>query len=429
MIMVFFQVAFLILLLWITFRVYRLQPPTVKYFFFPALVLKMVAGLALGYLYFSYYGEGDTVNYWLDGNTIADKIINDPATALRFYWEDDPSVSNLSGLINDKPRSVFFIKVAGLLSLATGGQYVLMSMFISFLSFLAAWYAFRKWLAVFPDAVWPAAISFLYFPSVVFWSSGLIKESLGLSSLLVLSGFFLTYYKQEKIRIAEWVMAVILFWIGWNLKYYWMGIFIPVVLTTTIVVQLCRQWPAFFRFELMLWAVIFAFLLLGASGLHPNFYPGQIINVIWENNQEFMSLTQPENGICFDNLQPDFWSMMANSPEALLAGIFRPFIWESHNLVSVFACIENTAILMLVITAATGVRRFFSSRYKILSLAVIMYTFLLAIFLALSTPNFGTLSRYKIGFLPFFIFLILYCNPVIAWIEQRLPLRHNHDKS
>jgi hypothetical protein len=43
---------------------------------------------------------------------------------------------------------------------------------------------------------------------------------------------------------------------------------------------------------------------------------------------------------------------------------------------------------------------------------------LLAIFLALSTPNFGTLSRYKIGFFPFLVFLTLYKNPLLGKIMQ-----------
>jgi len=419
-------VAVLTMLLWTAVRIRRIQPPELKKFFWPALIFKIIAGLSLGYIYFIYYGSGDTINYWLDGKIIAERILQDPINTLRILWEDDTN-QNLAGLINNKPRSVFFVKIAGLIALLTDGNYVLMSIFISYVSFLASWYAFRKLVSRFPDARRAAAVAFLFFPSVVFWSSGLIKESLGLASLYILTGFFLTIYGQKKIKGWEWILATLFFWIGWNLKYYWIGIFIPVVLTTLIIARLVKGRENLRRLETALWFGLFIIFLFAATSLHPNFYPNRIVDVIWESNQEFMNLAAPGNVVHYNHLQPDFFAMATNAPGALLAGIFRPYCWESHNLFSAMAAIENTIVLLLVISAATAIRKFFVSPHRILSLAIILYTVLLAIFLALSTPNLGTLSRYKIGFLPFLVFLILYHNPAFAWLERRLPLGHKSD--
>ncbi len=47
-------------------------------------------------------------------------------------------------------------------------------------------------------------------------------------------------------------------------------------------------------------------------------------------------------------------------------------------------------------------------------LALLLYTVLLATLLALSSPNFGTLLRYKVGFLPFLAYLLL-IHPLGQW--------------
>jgi len=46
----------------------------------------------------------------------------------------------------------------------------------------------------------------------------------------------------------------------------------------------------------------------------------------------------------------------------------------------------------------------------------------LAVFLALSTPNFGTLSRYRVGFIPFFVFLTACGNVLLERLQRRMPV-------
>jgi hypothetical protein len=46
-----------------------------------------------------------------------------------------------------------------------------------------------------------AALAFLFFPSVVFWSSGLVKETLALAGIFWMSTIFLRFLKGEKISV------------------------------------------------------------------------------------------------------------------------------------------------------------------------------------------------------------------------------------
>ena len=395
--------------------VYNKQPEPIKFFYWPALGFKLLAGLAVGWLYFYHYGQGDTIFYWLDGKVLAEKIMSDPGGAWNFYWEENADLQLISDVVNDKPRSLFFVKIIGVLALICVGNYWMMSGIISFLSFLGAWYLFKKILHSFPSSRQAAAISFLFYPSVVFWSSGIIKESLGLSALFFLAGVFLTFITNEKISSWEWIVGVLSLWIGWNLKYYWIGVLMPVAITSVVVSLLKRGRPRMVRFELMIWIGLFIIFLSVATGIHPNFYPHRFLEVIVQNNQEFMALTDPKNAVHYRDLQATASSVIANSPKALVAGLFRPFVWEAHNLLSLTAGLENFMLLLLVLSALPSLIKFFKAPHRLLGFAMITYIIILATFLALSTPNLGTLSRYKVGFLPFLVFLILYKNPLIVW--------------
>jgi hypothetical protein len=67
-----------------------------------------------------------------------------------------------------------------------------------------------------------------------------------------------------------------------------------------------------------------------------------------------------------------------------------------------------------------GYRERLRQPVSILFLATASYCIVLCVFLALSTPNLGTLSRYRVGFLPFLIFLLAYRNPLIDFVGGKL---------
>jgi hypothetical protein len=393
---------------------YSIQPGPLRKYYWPALLLRVLAGLAVGWLYFFHYGTGDTVSYWHDGTLIAEKIKSDPVGTLNFYFEDSPLFRQ--GLINEMPRALFFIKISGLVALLGGSNYWVMATIVSGISFLGAWYMFIKSSFYFPRFRWAAAVAFLFYPSTVFWSSGLIKESLGLGALFFLAGAFLSLVKLEKLRGWEWVIGLAALWIGWTLKYYWLGVFMPVALTAVIVAYLKNRKQDLGRLDLALWAGVFLLLLAFATSVHPNFYPHRFLEVIWQSHEEFMALTSPENAVRYTDLQPSFSSIIRNVPLALFSGLFRPLIFEQHNLLSLLAGIENLGLLVFVLTSLPYLVRVPKAPNRLLTMSVLVLVVVLSVFLALSTPNLGTLSRYKIGFLPFLVYIVLQNNYIVKWI-------------
>ena len=412
-----FDVLILGGLAWLLFRRQSLDN---RFVFSAALTIKVLAGIFLGWIYFFYYqGQGDTLSYWHDGKLIAEKILQEPSGAMNFFWNGNPDSLYIPALINDMPRSFFFSKISGVLALLSSGNYWIMATMLSVISFLAAWSLFLKTIEFFPSSRLAAAVAFLFFPSVVLWSSGLIKESLGLASLFFITGVLFTAMHGGKTKVWEWMMVLLSIWIGWNLKYYWMGIFLPITLALGGVSVVKRYNPQIARFDILVGLGVLSVLLLIVTNIHPNFYPSRFPEVIWENNQEFMALSDVGNVVRYTDFEPTLYSIFTNSPQALVAGFFRPFVWESHNVLSTLAGVENLVMLVLVLTALPGLRHIMTSPNRLVIMAAISYCIVLAIFLALSTPNLGTLSRYKVGFTPFLIFLTLYGGPFNSGWTQR----------
>jgi hypothetical protein len=63
--------------------------------------------------------------------------------------------------------------------------------------------------------------------------------------------------------------------------------------------------------------------------------------------------------------------------------------------------------LVLIACAAFSIRSFFKFQWPVFYSLLLVFSLVLAAMFALSTPNLGSLNRYRVTFLPFLVFLIL----------------------
>jgi hypothetical protein len=401
-------------LAFISYQVWRKEEPLLQQFFWPALLVKLTAGICLGLIYTYYYTVGDTFNYFEDGAKLANLARTDAGSYVKFLaWGDDLSAVS-SELLYKQPRAMFLSKITSLFCLLTADSYWIISIYFSAITFFCSWILVKKIIALHKPFTWAAVISFLFFPSVVFWSSGIIKESIAMASLFFLSFIFIKVWRKEAVTIVEWPLTLLSVWMLWNLKYYYLAIFLPVTFTTLVTKFILSRFSVKnTALKIALWAFIFTIPLFLVSRLHPNFYPERFMEVVVFSYNEFKSISAPEDVIHYTSLEPTPLSMVKNMPLALFSGIFRPFISEAKSTLQFFIAVENLILLVLTGMAFTRIKKFVNHQYRILLFSILVYTFLLCVFLALSTPNFGTLSRYRVGFLPFLVFVLTIENPLI----------------
>jgi hypothetical protein len=168
---------------------------------------------------------------------------------------------------------------------------------------------------------------------------------------------------------------------------------------------------------LLIWTAIFIVPLGIISSMRPNFYPTRILEVIVSNNREFNAMSEPDDVINYTSLEPSIGSIVRNVPRALVSGMFRPFPWEAHTMFQWLIAIENVLLLVLFVSSLGNLLKLAKSPHRLLLCSVVLYVVALCVFLALSTPNFGTLSRYRISFLPLLFLLITIENPLVKKVS------------
>ena len=403
-----------IVILAVAFQLYRKQV-TLRAVFWPALLVKLIAGICLGLLYTYYYPVSDTFSYFRDGSQLASLARADFRAYVGFLLSDNDVDS--TNLTLTAPRAMFLSKITSVFHLLTGGNYWTIALYFSLISFLASWRFVGDINRHFPKATLAAVAAFLFLPSAVFWSSGLLKESLAIAALLVLCSLALRVWFDDRLTWRHLVLAVLALWIVWNLKYFYAGILLPVVCATLFCKRfISRRFSA--GVEALIWMGVFLLPLVAVSFLHPNFHFDRLLTVVVVNNSAYTQLSDPGDYVRFSNLTPTLSGVLFNTPQALFSGLFRPLPWEVNSETQLLAGFENAILLFFFAGALFRIKAYATSPHRLLVLALLVYIFLLCVFLTLSAPNFGTLSRYRVGYITFFTFLVLCSNPVLDYVER-----------
>lgn len=412
--LVLFSIAFL---LW-------MKETVLKPYFWPALTVKILAGVAIGLVYTYYYNHGDTLDYFVQARLLTSHAGHSFGEYLRFLFFSEFPATALDSLRGYPPRALFFSKCASVVALITGNNYWLAACYFSLISFICSWFLVKKLAMIFPQYTVRFIFAILFFPSVVVWTSGLIKESLAMAALFFIIMIFLCLWNAEKPSLSQWVALVFAVWILWNLKYYFLAVLMPVLCTELFMKHvISARWRLSGAGYMLVWLIVLIVPAALISILHPNLYVSRVLEVIVTNHDLFVSMSDPAEIIHYNSLQPEPASVLMNLPIALMAGLFRPFIWEITNPLQLLAALENIFVLVLIITFVGSV---IQKRQQPSGLwfSAICYSLLLCVFLALSTPNLGTLSRFKVGFLPVMVLALLCSNPwidkILAPLERRL---------
>jgi hypothetical protein len=370
-------------------------------------------------MYYNY--TADTILYFEDASKLANVASSKPLAYINILLFNK-SDAVLSFGLWQQPRAFFMAKLVSLLNLFTGNNYWLTGLYLSALSFYGFWRLANTLVLIFPSSRLAAAIGLLLFPSVVFWSSGLIKESIAMAcitgSLHLLLSYQFKLNTPHTVSRKIWHGLILLFaaYLVWKLKYYYLAVLLPVYLAYLATVYLLRRFTPIKPWAgILVFLVLFSGILAVATRLHPSLHPDVLLGTIIENHEVTLAASSPEDVIRFHPLQPDFVNFLKNTPLALVSGLFRPFVWEGNTLFQYITGIENLFILFITLLALFKLKKPSLAAQPpvyLLLAATLTYILVLAIVLAFSAPNFGALARYKAGFLPFLLYFIIWAASV-----------------
>jgi hypothetical protein len=88
---------------------------------------------------------------------------------------------------------------------------------------------------------------------------------------------------------------------------------------------------------------------------------------------------------------------------------FRPFIWESKKPTTMLSSLEGMTLLIFTLSVfyKAGLKTVFQTLTKNpLAMYCFLFAIIFALFVGATTLNFGTLCRYKIPCMPFYVISI-----------------------
>lgn len=359
------------------------------------ILAKVLGATSLGWLYCLYHEGGDTIALWQQ----IEAFNKTNATGIREYFS-----ALLSGInpFQGNPRSIFFVRLMSPLGLISQDSYLLLSGYLCLFSYWASWSFFEAFDRYYPKARTLAMIAFCFLPTYLFWASGLLKDTLINGALFYLMASLLTLYHDRKLSLIQWCLTLVFFACLFMTRHYLAGLWI-ILLAITMVDQWMKKTTRSYR------VMVFGLLLaIGAYCIRFFFIrlrPERFPITFHELQEQYRSNLTAGSNIGFD-LEPTWWSLLSNLPGSLWTGLFRPGLWEVKNLFQVLEAVQTSILLACLLSSAFLYQRLKS--FPIIIWFTLLFIVVLATFLPLAAPNFGSLSRYRVAFTPFLAFLVMY---------------------
>ena len=388
-----------------------------KYIPILIFISKFIAGIGVYLIYTYFYGaraSSDIFKYFDDGNIIHSSLSQNPLDYFRMITGIGADAHHLDkyyntccfwhkefnyGLINDNRIVIRFNAIVRLFSL---GNIHIHTLLMSFISFTGLWGIFKTFETQFNKQKWLLVIVVFFFPSVYFWTSGVLKEGI----LMFAFGIFLYHFSQliktsNIIKPIIWIIITLLILL--LSKFYVLIAAIPGLLFIVIIKRYNKK---YFTIKLIGVVVIFIVLSLFSKPLIGISFTEVLANKQHDFINYINSMNSVGSKIEIPLLEPSLKSFLTNSPSAFFRTLFRPSIFEITNIMSLMAAIENFIIsLSLVLTAI------FFSKKNLLNPWLwfsILFTIIIFTLSGLTTPVLGALVRYKAPALPFLGITLLY---------------------
>lgn len=352
------------------------------------LCLKLLAGLTLGLIYDSYYQGGDTWNYHHDALLLMNNPIQEEMATLRFHEE---------------PRALFFSRIVACLHWFTNGNYWISGLYLSLLSFMGSFYFVKTLVFINSKYFIPSFASVFAFPSLVFWSSGVMKESLVLPSFLIALAVLFKMHHNLKLKPVDLILLAISLILLTAIKYYILALllvsFVPFMVEKYIFPspRIKLKWLKVNILTLCIWL---AFLFIGPF-LHPNFSSEHLLPNLVDSYQQNSAATKGNLSIEFKNLDAHWLSVFQNAPKAVFSGIFRPFIWEISTPFQLIVASENVLFTILFLIFLIQIKNL---KPEVFHFCLLLFIVMASVFFTIANPNLGTLSRIRI----FYIFPLIF---------------------
>lgn len=390
-------------------------------YYLPALSFKMLFVLANAIFYIVVYGGGgDSIGYW------------DGAVKLNHLFWEDPFAYFGELFGNQEVRSVyhnftidtgypdsrmyaeseswFISKIASFFTFFTFKGYMLMSLIFAYITTNATWKLFELVRSYKLHSDWHLAIAIFFIPSLSFWCGGISKDTVVFVAICYfLHHLFQLLSRPNKGKWRHWIYMLLCLYVILQVRsFILLGLSAPLLFAYSAALSKRFEKRKFEKYSIRIFftsIILGAFIVFFTTSLSDDFIKeASVINQDMTNNS-----TYGNNRYSLGEIDYSPIGMVAAAPMSILAGFYRPYIWEALNVSLILNGIESIVLLYFtfrfLISPKIGQRIKRIRKHEFLIFAF-FFAVILAYFAGFTSILFGVLVRFKAPVLPFLVIIL-----------------------
>lgn len=424
--------------------------------------IKLIAGFIACLIYTNYYSNADFYVYYTDSKLLLEHLVGNNTQIQMAIWNSsfDPVIFNSS-------RTMIILNA--IIRLFSFGNFYVHIVFFCFFSFIGLVGLFKSFDRHFPTKTKRLIIGIFLVPTVLFWTSTVLKETLaiGIVGLIIyLTDFGLSRSLSWKHKIVLAFLFGSLFFV----KIYVALALIPVILVNMIISRSSTKMILIKYVAVFIFLASFAYAITLVNNDYNllQLISNKQVNAISEarggvflvNDKNFICvdyysqneiLSSQEDGtykiysgskylswkldnmtdttfifnssdsakykilyaqkpahsvVNLKRLKPELMDYIFHSPFAIINVLSRPSIFEISSWLHLVVAIENLWILLLIILSIIFYDKKNHEKKEILLFAL-LFSIILFLLIGFTSPVMGAMIRYRTIGLVFFIPLCL----------------------
>ena len=410
--------------------------------FLRGLLFKLIGAFGIYMLYFHYYNGGDTTTYFRKAVYMHNLLFDQLFIGLKVMFSnpevyDYDTDIHFQSLTASDTATFLVAKFCTITNIFCFNSYIANAFFFATLSYFGIWKMFQVFLSIYPDKRKELAYSFLYIPSVFFWGSGVLKDSLTIGFLgLIIYGMYHLFILRKDMILSILYLISGIYVIG-IIKSYILLAFMPAAIIWVFLTY--REKIQSKITKQILTPFFFVLIIAGGYGvltvLGNTFHKFSLDTLegkakgMQQWHTKVVEVYQGGEGSSYNLGIVEFTptGIMKKIPAAINVSLFRPWPWEARNFVMIIESAESTVFMLIAISMMFYYfKNIWAGSYIIVRNPTIIFLFVFSFIFAFSVGftsyNFGALSRYRIPLLPFFLsaILLLRSQLVSYDTEQRI---------
>jgi hypothetical protein len=390
-------------------------------FYIPAFGFKMLFVVANALFYIISYGAGgDSIGFWDGAVKLNHLFWKDPFLYFEELFKTQEYLGHLKNFdistgypdarIYGEESSFFISKIASVFTFFTFKGYILMSIIFAYITTNASWRLYELIRSFKLHSDWHLALAIFFIPSLSFWCGGISKDTvMWVAVCYFLYNVYQLISPDKKSSFWNWVGLLICLYVMFRVRSFMIvTVFVPLLFAYSARLGKKFGPKSLERLGVKILIGIIGiggmFVFLQTSVADEYVEEAAVINQDMTNNETYGN---NRYNLGITDYSP--FGMIKAIPSSVIAGVYRPFIWEALSVSLLLNGIESIVLMYFTF------RFFFSWKVwerikRVRNHEFLIYAFFFAVILAyfagFTSILYGVLVRFKAPVLPFLVMVL-----------------------